>query len=71
MKKIEAYKMDDGTLFEDYTQARIHQEALKHMPEINAFISSSACKYNNGAHKKIVENSILAWIFWKEDGANK
>ena len=68
MKKVEVYKMTDGTLYEDYTQARVQEECEKHLPEIKAFISSSACKYKNGPHKKIVQNTILAWIFWKADG---
>jgi hypothetical protein len=68
MKTIEVYKTDDGKLFENITEARVHEEYQKHMPEINAFVSSDACKYNNSAHKKIVENTLLAWIFWKADG---
>jgi hypothetical protein len=68
MEKVEVYKTKDGSLFADYTQARVHEECAKHMPEINAFIASSACKYNNCAHRKIVQNTLLAWIFWKADG---
>ena len=68
MKTIEAFQTDDGQIFESITQARVHEEYKKHMPEINAFIASDVCKYNNSAHKKIVENTLLAWIFWKADG---
>lgn len=71
MQKIEVYKTKDGTLFENYTQARVHEEYQKHKPEIDAFIQSDACKYNNSAHKKIVENTLLAWIFWQADGGPK
>ena len=68
MKTIEAYQTDDGRIFGSLTEARVHEECEKHMPEISAFIESDACKYNNGAHKKIVQNTLLAWIFWKADG---
>jgi hypothetical protein len=71
MEKVEVYKTKDGSLFSDYTQARVHEEFIKYKPEIDAFIASDACKYNNCAHRKIVENTILAWIFWKEDGGSK
>jgi len=68
MKKIEVWETDDGQVFKSITEARVHEECEKHMPEINAFIASDSCKYNNSAHKKIVENTLLAWIFWKADG---
>ena len=68
MKAIEAYQTDDGQIFHSLLEAEIHEEREKHMPEINAFIASNACKYNNCSHKKIVQNTLLAWIFWKADG---
>jgi hypothetical protein len=68
MKTIEAYLTDDGKIFKSLTEARVHEEIQKHMPEINAFIHSESCKYDNVAHRKIVENTLLAWIFWKADG---
>ena len=68
MQKIEVYKTTDGSLFENMTQARVHEEYMKHKPEIDAFIDSDSCKYNNSAQRSIVRQTILAWIFWKNDG---
>ena len=68
MKTIEAYQTDDGKVFASITEARVHEECEKLMPEINAFIISKACKYNNVAHAKIIINTLLAWHFWKADG---
>lgn len=68
MEKVEVYKTKDGSLFADYTQARVHEEYMKHKPEIDAYIDSDACKYKGSAQRSIVERTILSWIFWKEDG---
>lgn len=68
MKTIEAYQTDDGQIFASLTEALVHEECKKLMPEINAFMTSDACKYNNVAHAKIVRNTLLAWHFWKADG---
>lgn len=68
MQKVEVYKTSDNQLFENYTEACVHEECKKHLPEIEAFINSDACKYNKAPHKKIVQHTILAWLFWKADG---
>ena len=68
MKTIEAYQTDDGKIFKSLTEARVHEECEKLIPEIDAFMTSEACKYNNQAHSKIVKNTLLAWNFWKTDG---
>jgi hypothetical protein len=68
MKTIKAYQTDDGQIFASLTKARVHEECEKLMPEINAFINSEDCKYNNSAHATIVKNTLLAWHFWKADG---
>jgi hypothetical protein len=68
MKTIQAYQTDDGQIFTSLTEARVHEECEKLMPEINAFMNSADCKYNNCAHAKIVKNTLLAFHFWKADG---
>lgn len=68
MKTIEAYQTSDGKIFKSLTEARVHEECEKLMPEINAFMSSVDCRYNNQAQAKIVRNTLLAWHFWKADG---
>ena len=66
MNKIEAFQTSDGKLFSSQTMAAAHEDSLKMQPDIQAFIKSRFCKYNNVAHKKIVENTIIAWEQWKE-----
>ncbi len=68
MKTIKAYQTSDGKIFESLTEAKVHEKCEKLMPEINAFMSSKDCKYNNQAHARIVINTLIAWHFWKEDG---
>jgi hypothetical protein len=68
MKTIEAYQTDDGQIFASLTQARVHEECKKIVPEIKAFMDSADCKYNNQAHAKIVRNTLFAWHFWKANG---
>lgn len=68
MKTVEAYQTDDGKIFKSLTEARVHEECEKLMPEIKAFIESNACKYNNQPQALIVRNTLLAWHFWKADG---
>ena len=71
MKTIEAYQTSDGQIFESITEAKVHEECEKHMPEINAFLASGACKYTSSAHSTIIKRVLLAWIFWKADGGSK
>tara|TARA_R110000868_G_scaffold25596_2_gene99721 strand:- start:627 stop:830 length:204 start_codon:yes stop_codon:yes gene_type:complete len=66
MNQITAYQTTDGKLFSSSTDATKHQQYLAMKPEIDLFIKSSYCKYNNCAHSKIVENTILAWKAWCE-----
>ena len=68
MKTVEAYQTEDGKIFKSIIEAKVHEECEKLMPEINAFLTSDACKYNNVAHAKVVRNTLLAWNFWKADG---
>ena len=65
MKKIEAFQTTDGKLFSTTAEATEHQDYLDAKPEIEAFINSKFCKYNNQAHRKIVETTIIAWKKWK------
>jgi len=71
MRIIEVWETKDGETFKSITEARAHEEREKYLPEIRAFIASDACKYNNNAHKTIVEKIILAWISWKTGGGKQ
>jgi len=68
MQKVEGYKTSDGKFFTDFTEASVHEECCKYIPEIQAFMASDDCKYKNGPYKKVVFQSILSWLFWKADG---
>lgn len=68
MQKVEGYKTSDGKFFTDFTEASVHEECCKHIPEIEAFITSDNFKYKNGPYKKIVKHTLLDWLFWKADG---
>jgi hypothetical protein len=71
MKMIEVWETDDGKTFKSITEARVHQECLKYLPEIEAFIESDACNYKGKAAKAIIKSAIISWVFWKADGGNK
>lgn len=71
MKIVELYETSDGKTFKTITEARVHEECEKYLPEIEEFLASSGCKYNNVPQKTIAKNVILAWIFWKADGGKK
>lgn len=71
MKAIEAYETDDGKIFSTITEAKIHEETQEYMPEVTSFIDSEFCKYNNVSHRKILEKTLIAWIFWKKDKESK
>jgi hypothetical protein len=64
MERIAAYQTADGKIFADAQDAIKHDKYLAMMPEIELFMNSSYCQYNNQAHRKIVENTILAWKDW-------
>lgn len=67
MKMIEVWETADGKTFKSITEARVHEECAWHLPEIDEFIASGVCKYNNAPQKTIVRNAILQWLFWKAD----
>jgi hypothetical protein len=64
MREITAYETTDGKIFGTSDEASEHQAYLAIKPEIDLFLNSSYCKYNNCAHQKIVENTIIAWKAW-------
>jgi len=71
MKMVEVWETDDGKTFKSITEARAHEECQKYLPEIEAFLASGVCKYNNIPQKTVAKNVILAWIFWKADGGTQ
>ena len=64
MIEITAYQTTDGQIFTTAADAAYHDQYLLMKPEIELFIKSSYCKYNNQAQRKVVENTILAWKAW-------
>jgi hypothetical protein len=65
MKTIQAYQTEDGKVFQTEIEAANHEASKALMPEIEEFMISDACKYNNQAHAKICRNTVVAWVLWQ------
>ena len=71
MQEVQSYKTNDGKLFENLNEAILHENYLKHKPEISEFMRSEFCEYKGGAHQTIIERTLANWILWQAKGGSK
>jgi hypothetical protein len=65
MKVVKAFKTEDGTLFEDSSEAERHSVFLSKRSEIEEFLECDLNPYKAAAHRGIAKNTIVNWNLWK------
>ena len=65
MKQIKAFQTTDGALFEDETQAELHETFLKSKKVIEEFLQDRSNPYKSVAQRGMARNVITHWENWK------
>ena len=65
LKEVTVFKTTDGKLFDDKTNALMHQGMLEFEAKVDEFMDSDANKYKSGVPRQFARAGILAWEAYK------
>ena len=66
MQEITAFKASDGRIFETSSEAEAYEFQLSWDERVEKFMSSSLCPYPSGAHRAMIQKTIVAWEAYKD-----
>jgi len=66
MQEITAFKASDGRIFETSSEAETYEFQLSWDERVEKFMSSSLCPYPSGAHRAMIQKTIVAWEAYKD-----